>query len=176
MVRTVQTSRSVLTALLSLGALSGLCVATGAPAATASATVKTVTLHPLSIVKIRDLDFGIITTSAAAGTVVIDPNLSARSTTGGTVAGGGAPQAAEFYTYGTPRTSLQVNRGPLPILTRVGGGATMAVTELTLNGTTTYFTDGAGFFDLKVGGTLTVNANQPEGTYLGTFDIIVTYH
>jgi Domain of unknown function (DUF4402) len=71
--------------------------------------------------------------------------------------------------------TLQVNRGPLPVLNRAGGGATMNVTGLTLNGPVTRFLNAAGVLDLRVGGTLAVGANQLSGSYSGTFQIIVTY-
>ncbi len=145
-------------------------------AATQATTVTVVALKPLSIVKIRDLDFGRIVAGTTAGTVTIDPDFNTRSRTGGVTLAGGSPQSAEFETYGAPGKTLQVNRGPLPVLTRVGGGATMNVTDITLNGTTTKFLNAAGLFDLLVGGTLAVGANQMDGVYTGTFDIIVTYY
>lgn len=153
------------------------CAAAGpAFAGTATATAGAVTLKPLAVVKLRDLDFGRITASASAGTVSIDPDTKTRSTTGGVVAAGGSPQSAEFMTYGSPGKTMQVSRGALPVLTRVGGGATMAVTAITLNGDTTKFLNAAGLFDLFVGGTLAVAANQADGTYSGTFDITFTYY
>lgn len=109
------------------------------------------------------------------GTITINPNTDARTTTGGVTAAGGTPQAAQFYTYGGPLQTVQVNRGPLPVLTRVGGGATMNVTGLTLNGPTLRFLNAAGLLDLRVGGTLNVTANKLPGSYIGTFQIIVTY-
>jgi hypothetical protein len=138
-------------------------------------TVKAITIKPLSIVKLGDLDFGRMISGTAAGTVVIDPDTDGRSTTGGATAFGGAPKAAQFITYGTQGSVLQVNRGPLPVLTRAGGGATMNVTQLTLNGPITRVINPAGIVDLRVGGTLAVGANQLEGSYSGNFDIIVTY-
>ncbi len=51
----------------------------------------------------------------------------------------------------------------------------MNVTVLTLNGPTLRFLSAAGLLDLRVGGTLAVKANQAEGDYSGTFQIIVTY-
>ncbi len=160
----------------------GIAVATGAlafaapaQAAGGSATSGAVTLRPLSIVNIVELDFGVLAAGATAGTVVINPTNDARTTTGGVTPAGGTPNAGKFYTYGGPLQSLQVTRGPLPILTRVGGGGSMSVTELTLNGPTTRFLNAAGLLDLRVGGTLAVGANQPNGDYIGTFQIIVTY-
>lgn len=157
-------------ALLTVGVVSS-----SAHAATQAGTTKAVTLKPLSIVKISDLEFGTMIAGAAAGTVVIDPTTDARTTTGGTTASGGAPKAAQFLTYGTQNSVLQVTRGPLPVLSRAGGGATMNVTQLTLNGPVTRVVNPAGVLDLRVGGTLAVGANQLEGTYSGTFDITVTY-
>jgi Domain of unknown function (DUF4402) len=160
--------------------MAALCVCAlgtgaGAQAATQSATSKAIALKPLSIVKLRDLDFGRLASGTTAGTVVIDPTTDARSTTGGVLAAGGTPVAAQFYTYATGNQTLQVNRGPLPVLTRAGGGATMNVTQLTLNGPVLRVIGPAGLLDLRVGGTLAVAANQMDGTYAGNFDIIVTY-
>ena len=146
-----------------------------AHAGTQASTTKAITLKPLSIVKLRDLDFGRLIAGVSAGTVVINPTTDARSTTGGTIVAGGTPQAAQFYTYATANTTLQVTRGPLPVLNRSGGGASMNVTGLTLNGPVLRTIGPAGLLDLRVGGTLAVAANQLEGTYSGTFDIIVTY-
>lgn len=162
--------------LLTCGvAAAGIMASAPVMAATATGNSEAVLLRPLSIVNTDDLDFGTLLRGATAGTVVIDPFTDARSTTGGVTAAGGAPLAARFVTYGGPLQTLQVNRGPLPVLTRIGGGATMNVTQLTLNGPTLRFLSAAGIVDLRVGGTMNVAANQLEGTYTGTFTIIVTY-
>ena len=145
-------------------------------AASVTNTVSTVVIIPLTIIKFKDLDFGTLVPSSTAGTVTIDPYTSARSTTGGVTAFGGTPQAAQFETYGGPLQTLTVNRGPLPVLTRVGGTQTMNVTGLTLDGSTTRFLTGAGLVVLNVGGTMNVGANQVPGTYVGTFSILVTYN
>jgi Domain of unknown function (DUF4402) len=159
------------TAIVVLAMLAG----TPAFAATTNSNAKAITLRPLSIINLSDLDFATNISGTTAGTVVIDPTTDARSVTGGVVAAGGTPQAAQFYTYGGPLQTLQVFRGPLPILNRAGGGATMNVTGLTLNGPTTRFLNAAGLLDLRVGGTLAVGANQMSGSYSGTFQIIVNY-
>lgn len=150
-------------------------VPSAAFAATASDTARAITLRPLSLLNLRDLDFATNISGATGGTITIDPNTDARTTTGGVTAAGGTPQAAQFYTYGGPLQNVQVNRGPLPVLNRVGGGATMNVTGLTLNGPTLRFLNAAGLLDLRVGGTLDVTANKLPGSYAGTFQIIVTY-
>ena len=146
-----------------------------AQAASAPGTDKATVLRPLSILKISDLEFATMIAGATAGTVVVDPFTDLRTTTGGTTAAGGSPKAAQFLTYGTQGSILQVNRGPLPVLNRAGGGATMNVTQLTLNGPVLRTVSPAGVIDLRVGGTLAVAANQLTGTYSGNFDIILTY-
>jgi Domain of unknown function (DUF4402) len=156
-------------------ALLGAMAPSVASAATASNAARAITLRPLSLLKLRDLEFANNISGATGGTVVVDPTTDARTTTGGVTAAGGTPQAAQFYTYGGPLQNVQVNRGPLPTLTRVGGGATMNVTGLTLNGPTLRFLSAAGLLDLRVGGTLNVTANKLPGVYTGTFQIIVTY-
>jgi hypothetical protein len=160
---------------LALALLSGGGTVTQANAATQGATAAAITLRPLSIVKLRDLNFGTLIAGTSRGTVVINPDTDARTTTGGVTAAGGAPIAAQFYTYATGNQLLLVYRGALPVLNRVGGGATMAVTGLTLNGPVTRFVGPAGLLDLRVGGTLQVEANQLSGSYSGSFDIIVVY-
>ena len=144
-------------------------------ASTTSGNVTVVTVRPLSLVNTEDLNFGNILRGTAAGTVVINPTTGARTTTGGVTAAGGSPSAAQFFTYSTGNQTLQVRRGPLPILNRVGGGATMNVTQLTLNGPVNRFVGPSGVLDLRVGGALSVAANQLDGVYAGTFQIIVTY-
>ncbi len=135
-------------------------------------------LQPLQIINISDLRFGTILRGTSAGTVVVNPTTDARTRTGpatGPTLVGSDGAAAQFLTYGGPLQLLQVTRGPLPVLTRQGGGGTMNVTQLTLNGPVTRFLNSAGVLDLRVGGTLAVKANQASGRYSGTFDITVTY-
>ena len=160
---------------LAVCALLGAAMPGIAVAATAPTAARAITLRPLSLLNLRDLVFANNISGATGGTVIIDPFTDARVTTGGVIAAGGTPQAAQFYTYGGPLQNIQVNRGPLPVLNRAGGGATMNVTGLTLNGPTLRFLNAAGLLDLRVGGTLNVTANKLAGTYSGTFQIIVTY-
>ncbi len=162
---------------LTLIILPAMLAASSSPVAAAAvvATAKAVAIKPLSIVKLGDLDFGAMISGTTTGTVVIDPTTDARTTTGGTSSFGGAPKAAQFITYGTQGSILQVTRGALPVLTRAGGGATMAVSQLTLNGPVTRVVNPAGIIDLRVGGTLNVSPNQLDGVYTATFDITVSY-
>lgn len=146
-----------------------------ANAADDTADSEAVIVTPLSLVNTSDLEFGSLLAGPSAGTVVINPNNDARTVTGGPIGVGSGGQAAQFWTYGGPLQFVFVTRGPLPILNRTGGGGSMNVSNLTLNGPVFRFLNAAGLLDLRVGGTLQVGASQAPGLYEGDFQITVTY-
>lgn len=169
-------SRRVACVLATAGCVLAAPAFAAGPKVLTTGKASVITLRKLSLLNLSDLNFATIVAGKTAGTVVINPDNDSRTTTGGTLAAGGVAQAAKFYTYGGARLNLQVNRGALPTLNRVGGGGSMTVTDLTLNGPVLRFLNAAGLLDLRVGGTLAVNANQATGAYTGTFQIIVTYY
>ena len=169
------TTNRILTPLFLFAALTGT-----ADAARVQATPKNVgkatLVKPLSLLKLGDLDFGRIASGATAGTVTIDPNNDARSSTGGVTLMGGTPIAARFISYGTQGSLLIITRTANPILvTRVSGTETMLVDNLILNGPTIRAIAANGTMDLRVGATLSVGANQAEGNYVGDMDVFVNY-
>ena len=156
-----------------------LAPAAGQAAPVAAATEAQATaamLFPLEILKNRDLDFGYVGTTAAAGTVVIDPETDTISATGGALLLGGAPQAAQF-TGAAKGNSVVIIRIPKQAvtLTRVGGTQTMTASDFTLQGLDKRAVAARVAFDFRVGATLNVSANQAEGTYVGTFDVSIQY-
>lgn len=163
---------SLTAAALALVALATTARAeTPTPPATGNATI----IHPITVLKTKDMDFGSLS-AVAAGTAVLEPNADAFSTTGGTMAVGGAPHCAEFV--GSALSSMVVNikvQNQPATLTRVGGTETMTVTNFTLQGQSKRVLAQALSFTFRVGGTLNVAANQAEGTYAGTFDVTVQY-
>src|SRR5574338_773355 len=165
---------------LRLLALSALLVpvAAGAapPAAPTPAQATAAMLFPLEIIKNRDLDFGYLAAPTAAGTVVINPETDTISATGGAMLLGGSPHAAMF-TGAAKSNSVVIIRIPKQAITlaRVGGTETMTVNNWTLQGLDKRAAAAKVAFDFRVGGTLNVNANQAEGTYVGTFDVSIQY-
>ncbi len=153
-----------------------------APAAAASigaappATARSVITAPVSIVKTSDLDFGLISV-AAAGTVVIDPNANTITATGGVTPAGNQWSAASFVGAAGGSSVVVVIKIPNRpvILTRQGGTETMSVSPLTLQGQNKRSLAAMESFSFRVGGTLTVAANQIEGVYTGTFDVQIQY-
>jgi hypothetical protein len=162
------------------GVLAALALCAPAAMARAAAPVTQATasgnfIHPLTVTKMKDMDFGYLA-APAAGTAVLDPNTDGFSVTGGTTAVGGTPHCAEFV--GAAQSNAVVNiRVPTQptTLTRVGGTETMTVSKFTLQGLSRRALAKAASFTFRVGATLTVPANQVEGTYVGTFSVTVQY-
>ena len=164
----------------SLAAQLALCAfapADAAPiAANQDASADIALLHPLEILKREDLDFGYVQAGTTAGTVVIDPNTSAISATGGATLLGGAPHPALFTGAAKSNSVVIIKIPKQPItLNRVGGGATMTASKFTLEGLDKRQAARNVSFDFRVGATLNVNPNQMEGVYLGTFDVSIQY-
>lgn len=159
-------------------ALCALC-ASAAPALastpTSQATGNALIIHPVTVTKVSDMDYGDVAVTTA-GTAVLEPNADAFSTTGGVTKVGGSPHCAEFA--GAAQSSSVVNikiPTQASTLTRVGGTETMTVTNWTLQGQSKRTLAKAESFTFRVGGTLNVAAGQVQGTYVGTFDVSVQY-
>lgn len=164
-----------------------LCVGFAQPAyaGQSNGVGRTTVVNSLSLIKDADLNFGDLISGTTAGTVIVDPQ-SIRQVNGGPVAAGGTVSAARFQGSGTGGQRIRV-RAPTGsyILTESFSGAIMTLRDLTLEvdnadllgrgNSGQYRITGAGPFTVRVGGTLDVGANQPSGTYLGTFDIDVNY-
>jgi len=131
---------------------------------------------PVGFIKLMDMDFGMLTVSAA-GTAVLDSNTDAITTTGGVLLVGGSPHAARFDAVAPTRNVVKISLSKQAItLKRVGGIETMTLDTWSINGATTRNVVAHQEFQFKVAGTLHVNANQVEGIYLGTFDVTINYN
>jgi Mat/Ecp fimbriae major subunit len=157
--------------LIALGVAS---ISMTASAATGTGGSTSVILQPLSVVKTADLDFGTLVAGPTAGTITVNPVSGARSRTGGTVTVGSPSTAAIFQATGLVNQLYIVALGAPPLLTN-GGGGTMPVTALALDGPTIRLFPAGNVATLRVGGTLSVAANQPSGDYTGSFTITVIY-
>lgn len=144
-------------------------------------------IAPLSITKLADLDFGDIIPSTG-GTVVLSPTVSPTCAVTGAVLQSGICQPASFGGVGAAGQRVRVRRPIGNAITLTGPGADMTISDITINGDPTltpvrsnvnwerYLIASAdGTFVFRVGGTLTINANQAPGLYSGTFDIRIDY-
>ncbi len=162
--------------LAGLAALVAPALAHAAPVApdrNATATVQIA--PPASLRKLEDLNFAYLSVTTA-GTAVVDPNTDSMTTTGGVLHAGGLPYAALFEAVSPIKAVviIRVPRNPITV-TRVGGTETMTVSNWTLSGNSRRTVAAQEAFTFKVGGTLTVNANQGEGLYLGNFTVEIQY-
>lgn len=159
--------------LLSIAAAAPAYGAPVAPDKNATATVEIVA--PVSFRKLEDLNFAYLSVTTA-GTAIVDPNTDLMTTTGGVLHAGGLPYAAEFEAVSPIRGAVIVRLPKDPItVTRVGGTETMTVSNWTISGKARRTVAAQEPFAFKVGGTLYVNANQVEGTYVGTFTVDIQY-
>ena len=163
-----------------IGAASLAAIAlTAVPAAAAipaqQSDGKALILIPLSLIKIQDLDFGSIVPSGTAGTVTLNASTSARTFTGGVTL---VPSDAGFHGYfagaGSANQQVLIALSPPVELASVAGDK-IPVVGLTLDGPPMRTIDNTRAFFVGVGGTLSIAANQPVGTYSGDFWVTAVY-
>ena len=148
--------------------------------ATAAGAAKATVVNPTGVIKVRDLRFGAFVSPIAASTIRIDPD--------GTLAPGG--DVANTVDIAQPPSG----RGParftitgegqrkflvfLPNSIRISNGtSTMTVRRFRFTTRRNNpVTDPRATYDLDVGATLDVAANQQAGVYTGTFDVTVNYN
>lgn len=131
-----------------------------------------------SINRFSNVNAGAILAGASAGTVTLHSPSGSRSSTGGTSLGtsGGVSLGSCTFT-GTPGHTWSVKvSSALPFtLTRPGGGA-MVVTEVLIQPSLTGSFPAGGTTSLHhLGVTLTVrtSAATPQGTYTGSFNLVL---
>jgi hypothetical protein len=163
--------RLIVTALALCAPAALARAATPPTQSTATATV----IRPLTVTKLKDMDFGYLA-ATTAGTAVLEPNADAFSTTGGATPVGGTPHCAQFLGAAQSNAVVNIKVPNQPItLTRLGGTETMTVSNFTLQGLSRRAIAKATSFTFRVGGTLNVPAAPVEGIYVGTFTVTVQY-
>jgi Domain of unknown function (DUF4402) len=162
-----------------LAALAATAV-TASPAlaqqATATANAKGIVLQSLTLSRISDVDFGTVAGDALnPGTVSVDADTGARSTTGAVVALPGLFSRGQFDGYGSPSQTVQLTLNqPAGGVIVNGPNSVGAVLNMDSGGAVR--TIGAtGAFTVYVGGDFSIAANQPAGLYSAQFDLTADY-
>lgn len=156
------------------------CSAAAADAASGSGQSRTEINQGVNITKNADLHFGNFAAGTSQSRFTIDPDNDALiQLSGNAVSLGGTRSAAWFSAYGTPleRVRMTVSQNQIDLI-RVGGAQTMRVDQFRFNGgngTRNRNLSAGGSVDYKLGGRLTINANQAAGAYVGTFNITIDY-
>ena len=149
-------------------------------AAPGSGQTQSIVSKGVNISKDTDLRFGDFSAGKSLSRFRLDPDSGAIvQLTGNAVSLGGTQTPATFTAYGTPLETVRMTVSQNQIeLTRVGGGQTMRVDQFRFdggNGTRNRNLNVSGSVDYKLGGRLTINANQAAGAYVGTFNITIDY-
>lgn len=157
----------------------GVLLNTAVIAQTSSATVSATIVQPISLLKVRDMNFGNISAGTTGGKVVLDPNeAGTRGATGSITlpSGSSTVSSAKFIVSGMNGSSYTIGLPPAA-LTLSNGTNFMTVDNFTSTPSATgTFTPGSQ--TICVGATLNVNANQESGVYQSTenFEINVNYN
>lgn len=153
------------------GALTAALAAT-APAHAQSATgdVSVRVLQAITVTKSSDLSFGKVLPASAPSTVAIAEDGTRTCGTGlkcfGTTTSGG------FNVTASTGETVSVSIDTPSITLSNGGSQTMGVT---LNSSTRTMSLPSGSGSFRVGGTLSVGANQAAGNYSGQYTVSVAY-
>jgi len=173
----IRFSRLLATALLVAGATPALAAPV---AATPQAKGKALILRPLSFVRVTDLDFGTVVSSSVAGTVTINATTGARTIAGGLTPMAVAPGSRGYFAgSGSGNQQVNITLSPATVLTNTLTTDTIPVVTMALdNGqvTATRTINATTLaFDVGVGGTILVAANQADGDYVSNFNITADY-
>ena len=143
-------------------------------APTDSADADALILLPLSITEVDDLEFGTVVPSSSSGTVSIAADGSGQSVTGGVTPVPSATAArALFAGAGSAGQQVSIFLAP-PANLSDGNGHNVPI-SLSLEKSVITIDSTRAFF-VGIGGTVTVAANQAEGTYTGTFMVLAQYN
>ena len=147
---------------------------------TESAEARGVVLLPLTLTNVDELNFGTVVASALAGTVSIDADTGARTVGGGVTAIAlDLGNRAVFDGLGTEGQQVEITLNPVAVLTGPGPDITVLSMDLDtcncLSEIRTIAAGSGGAFQVGVGGSFAIAANQANGVYSGTFSVTAEY-
>lgn len=158
-------------------ALLGLGSAGGAFAATDSANANAEIVAAITITNTADLNFGQIAPSGTAGTVTISVDGVRTGSPGVTLGNQVDVSQASFDIAGAPNNLYSITLPADGTITLTSGASpAMAVDDFLSDPPGPGTINGGGTDLIDVGATLSVAANQPNGSYTGTFDVTVAYN
>jgi hypothetical protein len=154
--------------IIGLSAL--LFAATPAHAENEPAQAEARIFRPINFAMLLEMDFGQIIAGAAGGTIILDEGNGSRNC--GTLVCTGAFTAARLTLSGSDATVVVTYDTSIQL---TGPGDPMTVTPTFAGGSGTIIQLTGGSASVDFGGVLTVNPNQTDGEYQGTFTVNVEY-
>lgn len=147
-----------------------------AAAVVGSSPISAEIVSSLAITNTASLNFGQIAAGASAGTVTMTP-LGIRVPVGVTLGNQGTSSASSFTVTGSPLNLYTIVLPADGTVTLTSGAHPAMGVNTFLSLPLLIGTLGlTGNQTLLVGATLSVGANQPNGTYSGTFNVTVAYN
>jgi hypothetical protein len=146
-----------------------------AQSAEASASASASIISPLAIAQVADMQFGNVAGCSSPSTVLLAVDGSRSVGSGCAVLTAGTSAAAEFAVSGAADNTYAITL-PASIQISDGGSNEMTVDSFVSNPSGTGTLDGAGNQSLQVGATLNLAADQPAGSYSGSFNVSVIYN
>lgn len=150
-------------------------VSAHADSTVANVRVTATILSNLSIQVQSNLAFGNLSTGARPGTLVLYPNGSRRASGGVTVQAGATSSPADLLVVGMPNAGFSIS-APRALWVNDPQGHSMRVDHFRISSGRVGTFDAMGRRSLKMGATIHVQANQPEGSYTGLANISVNYN
>ena len=161
---------------LALAALTlfGVVHGTTALAATATASASaTITDAPITITNSQPLAFGDIAAGNQASVVSIATDGTRTLESGDAILGANSGSAGVFNITGEASKAYTVTLPSTNVTINDNTGNSMTITDFVSNASGTVGSDGTDSFN--VGAKLNVAANQPAGSYSGSFTVEVVY-
>ncbi len=129
----------------------------------------------MRIEKLSDLHFGDITSQPTGGSVILNPSDGSVSSLSGNFYLLGNSTAARFQLSGAINQCFEIAAGSYPSQITLTNelGNTMTVNNFQFLPSSGNL-GSTGIIEIKVGGTLNINASQPGGNYTNDSDLTVT--
>jgi spore coat protein U-like protein len=153
------------------GAAAALLLPAAALAATATGHASVTIVAAIAVSEIAPMDFGTVGVTKAGGSVVLSPTGTRSGPA--TYSFDGASRPGQFTVAGTPNAAVAISFSSGDAVN--GPGPAMALGSFTHNAGRAPALNSAGSLSLAVGATVTVGAQQPYGSYAGTYTVTVNY-
>ncbi len=160
--------------ILTVAALAAIVVTPASvKAASDTASASATIAAAVTVTKVSDLEFGLISPTGTAGTVTISDAGARTGDANVVLQAGDTPSQASFSVAGANSQAITVTIPSTAILTGTGTDMTATLSQTDAGAQTL---DGSGAFTVDVGATLAVGANQGAGAYSGSFNVTVVYN
>jgi hypothetical protein len=163
---------------LGIAAIAATFAAATPASAQVAADARGTILQPLTLSKTQDLDFGTVVASNTLGTVTINADTGVRTSTGGVTLVGNQGTRGLFIGAANPNSTVTLTVSPVTSLVNQSDNTqTIDVTNFVLDQSDLRIRPmgSNSTFQVGVGATFNIKANQLQGLYRTTFQVTAQY-